>query len=197
MEIPEEKFQKFQLFNPLDKRQLGKNVADHLLMQEMVNLPPGPFSGAGIYAIYYQGDFPVYAKLRQTSPDAPIYIGKAVPEGGRKGGQSTTAITTIALWKRLWEHAKTIASTSNLDPKDFQCRFLVVDDIWIPLAESMLIDRFAPIWNVTIEGFGIHAPGKGRSGQKKSVWDTLHPGRSFANGLPDNPKADDVIRKLV
>jgi hypothetical protein len=70
--------------------------------------------------------------------------------------------------------------------EDFQCRFLVVDDIWIPLAESMLIEIFRPAWNMVIDGFGIHAPGKGRYGQQRSVWDSLHPGRSWAERLPPN-----------
>ena len=30
---------------------------------------------------------------------------------------------------------------------------LVVDDIWIPLGENMMIEQFKPIWNLAIDGF--------------------------------------------
>jgi hypothetical protein len=48
-----------------------------------------PFDGAGIYAIYYKGNFPLYVKIstkNKTGFVQPIYAGKAIPEGGRKGG---------------------------------------------------------------------------------------------------------------
>ena len=60
-------------------------------------------------------------------------------------------------------------------------RFLVVDDIWIPLGESLLIAKFAPIWNKLIDGFGNHDPGKGRYEGARPKWDTLHPGRGWAD----------------
>jgi hypothetical protein len=31
----------------------------------------------------------------------------------------------------------------------------------------------------------------------QSRWDTLHPGRSLAKGLPPNPTSDTEIRKLL
>ena len=85
----------------------------------------------------------------------------------------------------------------NLDIEDFTCRYLVCDDIWIPLGEALLIERFQPPWNVLIEGFGIHTPGKGRKNKSGRKWDTLHAGRSLAKGLPANPMSEDKIVKLV
>jgi hypothetical protein len=64
--------------------------------------------------------------------------------------------------------------------KDFHCRFLVVDDIWIPLGESLLIAKFSPVWNSLIDGFGNHDPGKGRYEGMRPRWDVLHPGRTWA-----------------
>lgn len=46
-----------QAFNPLDKKNLGESVAEALLQQPISPLPPEPFIGAGIYAIYYEGKF--------------------------------------------------------------------------------------------------------------------------------------------
>lgn len=85
----------------------------------------------------------------------------------------------------------------DLNIEDFSCRCLVCDDIWIPLGESLLIERFKPPWNVLIEGFGVHTPGKGRKKQVKSKRDTLHPGRRLATGLPKNPMSGEQIVKLM
>ena len=51
--------------------------------------------------------------------------------------------------------------------------------------------------NFLIEGFGIHTPGKGRKNQVKSRWDTLHPGRHLAKGLPTNPMSKVKIVPLI
>lgn len=61
----------------------------------------------------------------------------------------------------------------------------------------MLIIRFEPLWNVFVEGFGINVPGAGREKQKKSMWDTLHPGRPEAKKLPPNDKSAAELAKLV
>ena len=51
-----------EVFNPLDKTHLAESVKDHLLKRPFVKLPPPRFLGAGIYAIYYTGDFPPYRR---------------------------------------------------------------------------------------------------------------------------------------
>ena len=176
------------IFNPLDKVHLGNNVARELLKQPVSPLDiKESFKGAGIYAIYYFGDFPEYQPVsRQNANHAyklPIYLGKAVPSGSRKGGVFKSTEPEPKLYDRIRQHAQSIQATSNLRLNDFACRYLLVDDIWIPLAESRLIAHFHPLWNA-ISGFGIHAPGKGRKKQKRSDWDTLHPGRAFEKKRP-------------
>ncbi len=189
-------------FNPLDKLHLAESLAEAVLKRPVNVLPPRErFEGAGIYAIYYGGDFPPYKPIakrnRENAGTAPIYVGKAVPPGARKGGFGLDAEPGNALLKRLREHAKSLEEAINLDVDHFSCRYLVCDDIWIPLGEALLIARFQPPWNVLIEGFGIHKPGKGRKKQVTSKWDTLHPGRGLARGLPLNPMSQDTIVKLV
>jgi hypothetical protein len=189
-------------FNPLDKLNLAKSLAEAMLKRPVSPLPPDEkFDGAGIYAIYYCGDFAPYKPIsnqnKKQNLSAPIYVGKAVPPGARKGGFGLGADPRNALLKRLKEHAKSIQEAKNLDIKDFSCRYLVCDDIWIPLGEALLIERFHPPWNILIEGFGIHTPGKGRKKQVKSKWDTLHAGRSLAKGLPMNPMSEGKIVKLI
>ena len=76
-------------YNPLDKRNLGASVAATMLAAPIHSLPPEPFIGAGVYAIYYRGDFAPYRRLAELNRDVykvPIYVGKAVPAGARKGG---------------------------------------------------------------------------------------------------------------
>ncbi len=71
-------------------------------------------------------------------------------------------------------------AAKNLDPADFTFRYLIVDDIWIGLGESLMIQRYQPLWNQVVDGFGNHDPGKGRHAGMKPLWDELHPGRPWA-----------------
>ena len=61
----------------------------------------------------------------------------------------------------------------------------------------MLIIRFKPLWNVFIQGFGINVPGAGREKQRRSMWDTLHPGRPEAKRLPPNDENAAEISKQI
>ena len=184
-------------YNPLDKKNLGISVADAMLAKPVSPLPPGDrFLGAGIYAIYYVGDFPPYAPIAGRNRDdrfeAPIYVGKAIPAGARRGGGLGVTSGPV-LFRRLGEHAQSIAQAENLELSDFLCRYLVVDDIWIPLGESLLIERFAPVWNSTIDGFGNHDPGSGRYNSQKPPWDVVHAGRPWAEKMRPNRRSQQEI----
>jgi hypothetical protein len=184
-------------FNPLDKRNLGASVAEALLTKQIHSLSDLPvFEGAGIYAIYYAGNFPAYQQIASLNSDGkfklPIYVGKAVPAGARMGRDLVLAAGKV-LYKRLKEHADSIRAVDNLKIEDFYCRFLVVDDIWIPLGESLVIGRFKPVWNSLIDGFGNHNPGKGRHAGMRPRWDVLHPGRGWARNLTGRPETAGQI----
>ncbi len=189
-------------FNPLDRRNLGESVAEALLDKEVGPLPPAePFIGAGIYAIYYTGGYAGYGRIAERNRDgryqAPIYVGKAVPAGARKGGFGLGLNPGPVLFRRIEEHAESARRAKNLDLSDFACRYLVTEDIWIPLAESLLIEMFQPAWNRLIDGFGNHDPGGGRHGQAKSRWDVLHPGRDWADRLRGVPRTEqDILAEL-
>lgn len=188
-------------YNPLDKRNLGASVAATMLDAPIHALPPEPFIGAGVYAIYYRGDFTPYKRLAELNRDTfsiPIYVGKAVPAGARKGGLGMNVDHGLALYNRLSEHYISLSKAVNLNENDFVCKYLVVDDIWIPLAESMLIEQYKPLWNRCIDGFGNHDPGKGRYQQQKSPWDCIHEGREWADNLkPNAVSKDDLIKKVA
>jgi len=189
-------------FNPLDKRNLAEAVADALLNTTVQPLPPEPFVGAGVYALYYDGSFPAYRLLTEINRGGefrcPIYVGKAIPAGARKGGLGLEVEHGQALYKRLNEHAESINAAKNLDISDFYCRFLVVDDIWIPLAESMMIERFKPLWNLVLDGFGNHDPGKGRYSSMMPQWDCMHPGRAWADRLrPCASTREQLFERMI
>lgn len=188
-------------YNPLDKKNLGISVADALLARPVSPLPPeNRFVGAGIYAIYYVGNYPAYAPIAERNRgglfEAPIYVGKAIPAGARRGG-GLGVTTGPVLFRRLNEHAQSIAQVDNLELSDFLCRYLVVDDIWIPLGESLLIERFAPVWNSTVDGCGNHDPGRGRYNSQKPPWDVVHPGRPWAEKMQPNRRSEREILDVL
>lgn len=190
-------------YNPLDKINLARSIETELLRRDPLPLADvGGIKGAGIYVIYYAGPFPSYAPISSANQNGefnrPIYIGKAIPKGGRKGGGLTTdASLGRALSDRLGQHADSIRQVENLDIADFHVRHLVIDDIWIPLGENVLIDTFTPLWNRAIDGFGNKDPGNRRATQFKSPWDVLHPGRTKMQKLADSGLTPDFLLQRV
>lgn len=182
-------------YDPLDYRNLARSVVDELLGTQSSALPPDAFEGSGVYAIYYAGPL----EYRDESlAEIPIYVGKAIPPGGRKGGRPGNTATSRPLHRRLRDHAKSIDQATNLSLENSSCRYLVVVPVWINLAERFLIDHFRPLWNTVLDGFGNHDPGRGRRASARPRWDIVHPGRTWATRLrPDESKHDILaaIRK--
>lgn len=188
-------------FNPLAMNNLAHSIVTRMMETKPTPLDKVPrFTGAGIYAIYYSGQFPAYEYLTFDNEDelvAPIYVGKAVPAGGRRGMDIVTHANTRALADRIRQHANSIRSSTNLDLMDFSARWLIVEDIWIPLGESALIREHRPVWNAVVEGFGNHDPGKGRIAGLRSRWDTLHPGRPWAINFPERVESAADIEQEI
>jgi len=184
-------------YNPLAKRNLAASIASRLLAQIPQKLPAPHFPGAGLYVLYYTGKFEAYRKISEPNQrdgmKQPIYVGKAVPKGGRKGLEGFDVPHGDALYKRLKEHSDSISAARNLKLSDFRCRWLVVDEVFIPLAESLLISHYRPLWNAVVDGFGNHPPGSGRAQGKKPIWDVLHPGRAWAERLQAAATEDQVL----
>ncbi|MBN1889019.1 MAG: Eco29kI family restriction endonuclease [Thermoflexales bacterium] len=163
--------------------------------------PPGDFVGNGVYALYYTGDYGLYARLsalNKVSAVQPIYVGKAVPHGWRAA--RSTDSTAPVLYRRLLEHARGIEQAENLCVGDFSCRFMILEgvesDLVVPV-EAALIRRYKPLWNSVVDGFGNHDPGKGRYNQARSEWDVLHPGRPWARRLTGPaPHLEEIVAKL-
>ena len=191
--MPNPRVNRPEPYDPLNYRNLAASVVRALMAQPRVTLPPDPFEGVGVYAIYYDGAFAPYASIRTS--DKPVYVGSAVPAGKRKGGIELEECGR-SLYARLTQHAKSISQARNLRLDDFKCRYLVVVPVWISLAERFLIEHYRPIWNTVIDGFGNHDPGMGRRNMKRPRWDILHPGREWAERLRPAETADRIISEL-
>ena len=146
--------------------------------QSMASLPP--FYGSGIYAIYYNGKRKQYLPISKT--EHPIYVGMADPSDG----SSTDPFSQgLALFNRLTAHAKNIAkANTTLDVSEFECKYLAVQSGFQSAAEGKLIRYYRPIWNKETKichGFGKHGDSATTRVNARSPWDTLHPGRGWAD----------------
>ena len=165
--------------------------------------PPQKFYGGGVYAIYYNGPFKLYKKYSGDEgkwTEVPIYVGRAVPTGSRKGINTNEDTDTRELYTRLTQHYASIRDANNLSVKHFTCRAMILTDDekdLITPTESALIKHFQPLWNTNVDGFGNHDPGKGRRKQKKSEWDVIHPGRGWAAKQTGTPPSKDQIRDKI
>jgi hypothetical protein len=158
------------------------------------------FKGVGVYALYYRGDHELYRPIvawNGTEFRMPLYVGKAVSKGTRKGKGVIDDPNSDALRTRLLKHRWSIGKTSDLDPADFYVRYLRTMAVFVPLCESGVIGLYKPVWNVVLDGFGNNAQGSGRNEQERSGWDTVHPGRPYAAILPPNATSVEEFRKRV
>jgi hypothetical protein len=184
-------------FDPLTPLNLARSVERALLDEPLNSLPPnGSFGGGGVYCIYYSGPYEPYAAIAGEPPQIPVYVGSTTMP---RHGVSALLVPTDRplLFNRLRDHARTLQQAENLRLDDFSCQFLVVDDMWTPRAEALLIAHFRPLWNVIVDGFGLREPGAGRYAQSRSLWDELHPGRSWAARLGPSRRTRPEILQAV
>jgi hypothetical protein len=171
-----------QAFDPLSLKSLQEVLRERLEQVEPDVFPPSDFLGAGVYALYYVGNFDLYAPLRDSDCRVPIYVGKA--EAGNSSYGEPADPNDFQLIKRIQKHADSVGEAGEtLDIADFRCRYLRLDDAWIVLAERALLRDYRPVvWNTVMPGFGANAPGSDRQ-NARSIWDTIHPGRPRAGRL--------------
>lgn len=194
-------------YNPLAYESISESISRELLAAEAVCLADiERFEGSGIYALFYDGDFPAYGELAEQNRNCPaswpVYVGKAAPSArkGEKMPEEAKVISTYigtSLYGRMRNHRKSIEAASNLDVRDFSVKLLVLSYIWVPMAETTMISRYRPLWNTVVDGFGNHDPGKGRINGMRSRWDTLHPGRPWASKYPERAESSLDIEQDV
>lgn len=199
------------VFDPGNPKVVGRFIA--LAMVAQKRQPLASFEkhyGSGVYAIYYNGPFALYAPIKGT--ETPIHVGQAAPA---ISNARTPTEQGERLCRRLEDHRKNISKAkSTLDIADFEFRSLVVQSGWETAAEDYLIHLFQPIWNnetKILYGLGKHGDAATTRANKRSPWDTLHPGRTLANsdritdaktkkeiahGLQDHFKRHPVLKNL-
>lgn len=155
-------------------------------------LAAGRFQGSGVYAIYYHGSTELaYKPISGT--ETPIYVGKADPE---EPFADTPEKQGNALHRRLKEHARSIHGAANLNPADFHYRYAVVQSGMQAAVEAFMIQLFKPIWNKETRicfGIGKHGDSANTRRNKRSPWDTMHPGRAWATAtLEDQRQRHEV-----
>lgn len=146
-------------YDPLDKTNLGRGVENALLARPRVSLMAvPPFWGARIYALYHIGDHGLFRPISQS--EISIYVGKAVPSGGR----TDQTQQTCALWNRIDEHRDRVEQATDLAGDDFEVRYFVADELFIPMAERLMIRGFAAVRNLVVDCFGNHDAGASARG---------------------------------
>ena len=168
------------VFDPGNPKIVGRFISLALVAQRRRPLSDiTRFYGSGVYALYYKGSFPLYAPL--ASAETPIYVGQAAPA---VNNARTAMEQGDRLCRRLDEHRRNIArATSTLAIEDFEFRSLVVQSGWETAAEDYLMHLFKPVWNSEIDilfGIGKHGDAAETRANKRSPWDTVHPGRKWA-----------------
>ena len=175
-------------FTPPEDRRVVDAMTEELLqcpvesICDMVGIVDTP----GIYAIYYIGDYPAYEPLLKWNEGGafawPIYVGKACGPG--EGCENSFVVgRRVTIRERMQAHCCDINAASNLDMADFYCRFLSMEDVLAIQGESLLIARFAPLWNLVVDGFEDCGASHRTHGMVKGRWDALHPGRQHAESL--------------
>ncbi|MGI8403781.1 MAG: Eco29kI family restriction endonuclease [Thermomicrobiales bacterium] len=181
------------VFDPGNPKVVGRFISLAMVAQDR-HLLSGiePFYGSGVYAIYYRGSYPLYVPL--SGSETPIYVGQAAPA---INNARTPADQGSRLWRRLNEHRRNIGLvTTTLDLDDFECRFLVVQSGWETAAEDYLIHLFRPIWNSEVDilfGLGKHGDDAKTRANKRSPWDTIHPGRGWAVASIEDARTPERI----
>ena len=168
------------LFDPSNPKVVGRFVSLAMVAQSRHALSGiNPFYGSGVYAIYYVGKFKPYLPISKT--ETPIYVGQAAPSISNARNPTEQG---DKLSSRLIEHSKNISrANSTLSLSDFEFRTLVVQSGWETAAEDYLIHLFRPIWNSETQlvyGLGKHGDAATTRSNKRSPWDTMHPGRVWA-----------------
>lgn len=178
---------------------IAKFFAFSFVNQEKRNLSDlldRPFYGAGVYAIYYNGKTEKsYRPL--VGSETPIYVGKANPKSPYAESVEEQG---LALYGRLKEHAKNIAKT-ELDLANFQYRSAAIQSGMQAAVEDFMIRLFRPIWNKEVKicfGIGKHGDSAATRANKRSPWDTMHPGRAWAaKTAEDQMKRADIETKIA
>jgi len=108
-------------YNPLDYANLTRNCVEELLRRGPFKLPlEDDLVGSGVYALFYTGRDARYASIVSKEAEWPIYVGKAIPPGGRKGGGRGTSFASPSTnYTCSWKQSHSNLSLST-PPRSWQ-----------------------------------------------------------------------------
>jgi len=150
-----------------------------------------PFYGSGVYAFYYHGKTEK-AYLPLSCTETPIYVGKT---DSKNPQAETVEEQGQALYSRLREHSRSMTRAA-LPLSDFYYRAAPIQTGMQAAVEDFMIRLFRPIWNKETKicyGIGKHGDSAGTRANRRSPWDTMHPGRKWAA----DTKTDQIPRKEI
>lgn len=100
-----------KLYDPLTWENLMAGVVVRFEAQERVSFAETEEAqGPGVYALFYNGPHPPYQPISGTK--RPIYVGKAVPKGARKG-RTSKPDDQFALRDRFRNHLRSIDAATT------------------------------------------------------------------------------------
>jgi hypothetical protein len=188
-----------RIYDPLRRVNLGRSVQWALLARPPVRLDRLPiFDGCGIYALYYTGSLSLYAPISSADCEVPIYVGKADPEGGRKGLNVRPAWEGRKLRNRIGQHGRKLDASNDFKAEQFYARYLPADDLFTPMAERLMISGFHPVWNLILDGFGVNPQGGRREAEQlRPAWHELHRGVPWAERMtPHQVSATELAMRV-
>ena len=183
-----------RIVDPRDPKFQAMVLALRLIQEERHPLSElVPFYSSGVYALYYTGPLLPYAPI--SGSETPVYVGKADPDivSVKPTEQG------VRIYTRLAEHLKNIEKV-GLDPMHFEYRYLPLGDGSQVTVEKVLIDFFKPIWNNEggcLSGFGKHGDKASTRANKRSPWDVLHPGRTWAEKSDPKKSHNEVLSEVA
>lgn len=182
-------------FDPLRRENLERSVQWALESAPPVPLASFPAAPVeGLYALYYVGSHSLYRPVSSSACAVPIYVGKSLPSGKSRNGM----VVQGSMNRRMRTHLRSLEAVHDLDVQDFLVRHLPVDEIWTTGPERLMIGDHRPVWNVVVEGFGVHMQGSGRAGMTpRTFWDELHPGRPQAERQGDAKLSRAELQRAV
>ncbi|MDQ3709922.1 MAG: Eco29kI family restriction endonuclease [Actinomycetota bacterium] len=109
-------------FDPLSTPEVTRTIRRVFEDEPLLPLPPNPFEGWGLYAIYYAGhSVDLYRPLANPELNIPVYVGRARRTSTSMGTESSRTQRR----NRLVHHSESITG-GGLPLDEFGCRVLLM-----------------------------------------------------------------------
>lgn len=163
------------------------DVVDALIHAPVLRFDQLVGTGAGVYALLYQGDLGFYSRLKR-----PVDTDGSIVESG---GFPVYVGSAQRLQARARDHERKLGRSNDLDPDDFRMIQLSTPSVASALyGEALLIETLKPVWcqQRWMGGFGSRRQGRIRTlGQRTSPWSRLH--QATKSCREDNEQLSEMV----